>query len=339
MNRPFTRRAGPLFGVVLVVTGMLGAVSPVIPAAPALDPSAAPSESAEPSPAPRPRPGDAPAPADARAHGDTGAPADARAVGARIAFPVARARAVAVGRARIAFPVVPARDAGAPGAPAPARALIRARRLNRRASPEPSASAEPSTDPSAEPSTDPVGRALALRQPDAGRAARRSCVGRDAQHPAPSWPAATSTRRSGRPAVHGLRGPLPGRERRGRRCDGQPELQVAGADGGWAPVPQVDPVVGEPFYAAADAARGSRLAGPRSTPPGCGSQPATIRRRRPCPASPVPARTRSPRSTCRPTASPRSSSPSVRRSTPHGRRATGSAWSTAPPRCRTRVRR
>ncbi len=53
-QRPASRRAGPLFGVLLVIAGAVGALTPAVPAVRALDPTPAPA--AEPTPAPTPDP-------------------------------------------------------------------------------------------------------------------------------------------------------------------------------------------------------------------------------------------------------------------------------------------
>ncbi len=53
-NGPLAHRAGPLFGALLVVVGMLVAVSPVVPGVRALDPTPDPSGATSPDPGPTP---------------------------------------------------------------------------------------------------------------------------------------------------------------------------------------------------------------------------------------------------------------------------------------------
>ena len=59
-QRPASRRAGPLFGVLLVVAGAVGALTPAVPAVRALDPTPAPA--AEPTAEPTPEPTAEPTP-------------------------------------------------------------------------------------------------------------------------------------------------------------------------------------------------------------------------------------------------------------------------------------
>jgi predicted CXXCH cytochrome family protein len=231
MNRPFTRRAGPLFGVVLVVTGMLGAVSPVIPAARALDPSPAPSESAEPSPEVTPAPTAAPTvtpappttspePTPSPSPSPAGSPAPSPAPS----------------------PVISP-------SPGPSESADPGSSADPGISPEPSASDDPGASPSAEPSAAPSASASPLP------------AGPHVEH---AWVETLNT--------HGTvvaRGNLDQALDDAQRftvyevrfqlvndadtdATVKPELQVAGADGSWTPVPEVDPVVGAPFYAAAD---------------------------------------------------------------------------------------
>lgn len=238
MHRSLSRRAGPLFGVVLVVGGILAAFTPSVPAARALDPTPGPTgpggaqatpaagpattPGVEPvvTPAPEPTPGVTPTPAGtetptATAEPTTGPTATPAATEAPTPTPAASSSPAAT--------PVPS------SSPAPSGAPV--------ASPSPEAS--PSPGPDALPEGVSVRHVWVDTLDQRGRVTARGVIDEGLED-------------ARRFTVYRLRfqvlnaGDAPVRL--------SPVLQLS-ADGDWATVPAVDPVAGIPFYAASDDGR------------------------------------------------------------------------------------
>ncbi len=266
MNRLLTRRAGPLFGVVLVVTGMLGAVSPITPAVRALDPTPAPSGSAGPTVTPvasavaTPSPTAAPTPSATSSPDPTAAPQPSATASSPSITPSPSPTAPASQPAPTATPSI---------GPSPSPTTSPT-------SPPPPASAAPSSSPTV--SAEPVGSA------DPGVSPEPSTSLDPDASPSPDPSASPSASPTTPPGPHvehawfetvNVQGNVVARGNVDRSLDGaqrftvyhlrfqvvndgdeeaslQPTLEVAGDDGAWTAIPEVDPVVGQPFYAAAD---------------------------------------------------------------------------------------
>jgi predicted CXXCH cytochrome family protein len=236
---PLRHRAGPIFGVALVIAGIVGALAPTVPTARALDPTPDPSATAAPDPTASPAPDPTPKPTPDPTPDPTVAPTPAP---------------------------TPAPDPTTPPTPGPVATDAPTEAPSPSATPPAVESPAPSADPAASP--DPAASdAPASASPGAS----------ELPSPTPSaapsagvdhWWIETVSERSVVVARTDVDGGLAGAERfQVYRVRFQvenptdtawtfvPLLQAGTGGGGWSAVPDVDPTPGRPFYAASDDGR------------------------------------------------------------------------------------
>ena len=251
--RTASRRAGPLFGVLMIVVGALAALTPVVPAARALDPTPDPSVT-EPSPAPTPDPTAMPDP--------TATPApEASPDPTAMPAPEASAEPTAM----------PAPEASPEPTPTPtpfARPTLRPLpTVEPRPTPTPGPSGEPSPEPSVAPSpspsptpgpSSPAGIEVAHTWLDQVDAWGKVVDGGDQD---------ADLARMERFTVYRIRFQVLNTGDTAIDLQAALEAGIGSSPDSWALVPAVDPVAGRPFYVASDdgrvfRARSAQLATP-----------------------------------------------------------------------------
>jgi predicted CXXCH cytochrome family protein len=252
-HRSRSRRAGPLFGVVLVIGGLLASVAPVVPAARAVDPSPS-----EPAPTPVPKPSSAVPtlrPTPTSAPKATAAPTPTEEPTAE---PVPT-DSPGPGPSPTPGPVVTPSPPGSPG-PTVAPSASPSAEPSATPSDDPcvAPSPDPSADPSAAPTPDPCATPTPEPTPEPTPAALQVSHG---------WVDTVDTRGRIQDETD-VDQPLEGAGRfevyvvsaqivnpTDDDIELSPVLQVRAAGGDWVRVPEVDPVIGVPFYAASDDGR------------------------------------------------------------------------------------